>query len=107
MPRFYAALTIFYLEHSVKIFKTFDRSIVNSCMFYMNVWPLKFEYYNRRIRFLRNFSKCTNNILLTCFNVFGRIELTELHDLLGIGANFNLTEVKYSIWQNFASNILL
>ena len=88
-----------------KIFKTFDRSIVNSCMYYMNVWPLKFEYYNRRIKFLRKISKCKNNIMYTCFNVFGSIELSELQALFGIGANFNLTEVKHSIWQNFASNI--
>ena len=32
-----------------KIFKTFDHKILNSCMFYMNCWPMSSEFQCRKI----------------------------------------------------------
>ena len=35
-----------------EIFKTFDKNILYNCMLYMDCWPLTYEYYNRRAKFL-------------------------------------------------------
>jgi hypothetical protein len=36
-----------------KVFKIFDNNILNDCMLYMNFLPPRFEYYFRRIKFLK------------------------------------------------------
>ncbi len=87
-----------------KIFKTYDENIVNWCMYYMNTWPLRFEYLNRRIKFLTKISKSDNNLLITCYNVFGFAELCIIRSNMNI-KHTGFFQVKKDLWNCFASSI--
>ena len=77
-----------------KIFKTFDHSCLNWCMFYVNCWPLKYEYYNRRVRFLKDFQHSNNYLCKMWYALTGCIELSNLKDKLNITRlnNFDIRE---------------
>ena len=42
-----------------KIFKSFDKQILNNCMFYMDTLPLSAEYLLRKINFLKKKESCS------------------------------------------------
>ena len=86
-----------------KIFKTTDRDTLNWCMYYMNTWPLRFEYYYRKIKFLTKIAKSENNLIISCFHLFGKLELTNLCRKVNVN---NMAEAKNVIWANFASSIM-
>ena len=67
-----------------KICKTFDQNILRNCMFYLNCWPMKYEYYKRRITFLLKLKKSENNVIKTWFDAFGISEIELLAKNLDI-----------------------
>lgn len=88
-----------------KIFKTFDHSILDNCMFYMNYWPPRYEYYNRRINFLKHLNKIENNILHTWFGVSGNNELSNLYNIFKLNTLDSPYAVKQCIWNKFVNSI--
>ena len=40
-----------------KVFKTFDRNVLSQCLFYFSTFPLKMDYYSRRVNFLLKLKK--------------------------------------------------
>jgi hypothetical protein len=88
-----------------KIFKTFNRDILSSCMFYMNCKSLRFEYYNRRFNFLSKLRKSDNSISKTWFLINGNNELLNLAKFLNVNVNSN--DIKNDIWKVFVSSVNL
>lgn len=89
-----------------KIFKTFDHSSLDWCMFYVNYWPLKYEYFNRRTRFLNNLRRTTNDLCKTWFNVNGIVELHILTDKLNIANIKSDFGIRDSIWSQFCASLV-
>ena len=58
-----------------KIFKTYDRTALLYCMFYLNYLSMKFLYYNKRVNFLLKIANHDNPIVVMFFNIFGKREL--------------------------------
>ena len=83
-----------------KIFKTFNHNILNSCMYYLNCWLPRHEYYNRRITFLNNLVKIDNSIL-KIWSTFNAHELNDLCSLLNID---QLSNARSNIWKNFENS---
>ena len=67
-----------------KIFKTVDHNVLGWCMFYMNVLPLKYIYYCKKIRFLTKLKKTKNDLLSYMYNLFGKVELEKTFNQLHI-----------------------
>ena len=87
-----------------KIFKTFNRDILHSCMFYLNCLPLRYVYYNRRYNFLHKLSKSDNSVLMTWSRVFGKIELAKLCSSLNVSVCSH-ANIKKDIWNRFALSL--
>ena len=51
--------------------QTFDKNILYNCMLYMDCWPLKYEYYNRRAKFSNKLKMNENSVVATWLNVSG------------------------------------
>ena len=87
-----------------KIFKSYDHNTINWCMCYMNTWPLKFEYFNRKFRFLTKLLKFENILLLTSYNLFGNKELLNLCNKFN-AEKVNSVAFKNLVWNNFESTL--
>lgn len=85
-------------------FKTYDRDILYTCMYYLNCWPLRFEYFYRRVNFLTRLGESNNSLLKNWYNVSGNFEYNMLCKLLGINIKKN-KNIKNCIWQFFASTL--
>jgi len=58
-----------------KIFKTFDHTILDSCMYFLNVLPPRLAYLKNRINFLLKMNKTENDVVIGLFDLFGKLEL--------------------------------
>ena len=88
-----------------KVFKSLDKNTVNNCMFYSNILPVRYNYYNRKIKFLNKLEKSESGLLACLFQVCGRFELVKLYDDLKI-TDFNDAAVRRSLWQHFADSLV-
>ena len=87
-----------------KIFKTQDRNSLKSCMFYMNCWLPRYEYFNRRLKFLHKLNKSENMVIKTGFVINGKREISNLCDFLNIDAS-HPSSYKSNIWNHWTSSI--
>ena len=89
-----------------RIFKTYDKLIVNSCMYYMNIWPLRYEYLNRKISFLYKLRNVENSLLSVLHQAFGANELSKIREDLKPGNN-HISSLRGCLWNRFANSIVL
>ena len=89
-----------------RIFKTYDKLIVNSCMYYMNIWPLRYEYLNRKISFLYKLRNVENSLLSVLHQAFGANELIKIREDLKPGNN-HISSLRGCLWNRFANSIVL
>ena len=89
-----------------RIFKTHNKLIVNSSMHYMNVWPLRYEYLNRKISFLYKLRNVENSLLSVLHQAFGANELIRIMEDLKLGIN-HISSLRGCIWNRFANSIVL
>ena len=90
-----------FYQAMAKIFKTFDKNILNSCLFYSNSWPLRYEYFNRKINFLSRLN-CINNIMINfLYFKFGSHELANFRKTFDISST-NRDVIKFCIWKQFS-----
>ena len=87
-----------------KNFKTFDKTVLYNCMLYMDCWPLKYEYYNRRAKFMNKLKMHENSVVATWFNVSGFNEFIAICDRFGVSIDRPWGMRKH-IWNSFVSNI--
>ena len=71
----------------------------------MSIWPMRYEYFFRKIKFLHRLKKQDNNLLITCFKKYGNAELQTLYDRFNI-TNKGLDSIKDEIWQCFEATVL-
>ena len=57
-----------------KIFKSFDRPTLRSCMYYMGVLPHRFTFFRRKLKFLANLSHSTNILITSLSGAFGQAD---------------------------------
>ena len=90
-----------------KIFKTFDNSTIRSCMFYMNLLPLNYEYICRKVNFLTKLRSAENNLLVTLFSLFGSKDLLKLCSdyRLNVGNGAVNTVIKKKSWELFSASL--
>ena len=63
-----------------KIFKTFDHTILDSCMYFLNVLPPRLAYLKNRINFLFKMNRTENDVVIGLFDLFGKLELKTICD---------------------------
>ena len=73
-------------------------------MFYMNCWLPRYEYFNRRLKFLHKLNKSENMVIKTWFAIDGKREISNLYDSLNIDASHPASYRTY-IWNNWTSSI--
>ena len=88
-----------------KVFKTFDNASLDWCLYYFNFWPLKFEYINRKIRFLLKLQNSENSLCKTWFTTRGKNELNELVARIG-ATRLNNSQIKNAVWLNFFNTLI-
>ena len=72
---------------------------IYKCMLYMDCWPLKYDYYNRRAKFLNKLKMNENSVVTTWFN-----EFEVICDKFGVPIDRPWGMQKH-ILNNFVSNI--
>ena len=87
-----------------KIFKSFDRPTLRSCMYYMGVLPLRFTFFRRKLKFLANLSHSTNILITSLSGAFGQA------DRLGTCTKFEIypdkdTNVGNLCWDVFEKSL--
>ena len=70
----------------MKLFSTFDNSVIKQCQFYTNVLPTHHYYMMRKISFLQNLKITNNQVLQTLHDSFGNIKLQMLASMLACDA---------------------
>ena len=86
-----------------KIFKSFDHNILNWCMFYTDVLPLRLSYFKNKINFLSKMHETENNVIIYLFDQFGREELNIICNNFNINRNYCN---KFVMTEHFFSNCL-
>ena len=84
-----------------KMFKTFDKNIVNCCMNYLNTLPLSFEYLIRKASFLAKLKMVENNALSKLYKVCGRGEFVDLYKEMKLDPMSNIVIFKQKVWVRF------
>jgi hypothetical protein len=84
-----------------KIFKSYDKNILNSCLFYMNTLPLSLEYLIRKIRFLYKSRRVENTLLSKIHDVLGKNELLQIFRNLHLDPKSNSSVVNNTVWMKF------
>ena len=88
-----------------KIFKTFDNSTISSCMFYMNLLPLNYEYICRKVNFLTKLRTAENSLLVTLFRKFGSNDLIKICGDLNVCNGTVKTGIKRKLWELFGASL--
>ena len=89
-----------------KIFKSYDKNILNSCLFYMNTLPLSLEYLIRKIRFLYKSRRVENTLLSKIHDVLGKNELLQIFRNLHLDPKSNSSVVRKTIWMKFQLSLM-
>lgn len=89
-----------YLQAYFKIFKTYDKKIVNQCLYYSFQLPLSLQIVSRKLKFLANLNE-SNNLLL-CHLSSVDDELLLLHIKYNLNSNVSH---KHSLWTHFENSI--
>ena len=73
-------------------------------MYYMNILPIKFEYYKLKLNFLSNLPNSDNILQRSWYSAIGCNELSELCRQLNVENGYvNSAEI---VWKNFAASVL-
>ena len=92
-----------YFKIFYKVFNTFDKNIINHCMYYFGYKPFCYEYDYHKILFLKKMS-CNQNMMLSLlFEKFAKSELVALCSKYDISNRPN--DVKRKIWNFFEEKI--
>ena len=86
-----------------KIFKTFDKNILSSCMYYMNTLTISLEYVKRRFKFLSKLDHSDNSIIFTWWVVNGKQELMNIINTIKL--DDNNCNIDRHIWNMFSSSL--
>ena len=84
-----------------KIFKTYDKIILNNCMYHFEVLPMRFEYLYRKGKFLTKLYKSENSLLRKLYGVFATGEINNIYSGLGIVGRRSNRELQNKLWKQF------
>ena len=90
-----------------KIFKSFDKLILNNCMYYLNILPLSYEYLYRRDKFLFKLNRSDNCLSSKLSVLFGAQGLVNIYKGLHINKCeiINMCAIKHAIWEKIKNSI--
>ena len=89
-----------------KIFKSFDKKILNNCMFYLDTLPLNAEYLFRKINFLRKMKAVPNSLLKHLSDEFGSIEIMKIYSSLQLEVVCSREQFRRALWKRFESSLV-
>ena len=85
-----------------KVFHTFDKSIVASCQFFMGILPIEIQIVKRKLKFLNNIIKKSQNCILRTLCISDN----ELHDINIKYSINNYENWNSSLWKYFERNFI-
>ncbi|MFZ2538984.1 MAG: reverse transcriptase family protein [Oscillospiraceae bacterium] len=88
-----------------KIFKTYNSNVIAWCMYYFNIWPLRFEWLNRKLKFLHNLGKSENSCIAIIFAQFTVQEINVLIQTVNITQSDSPSEYRNKIWDCFVTKL--
>ena len=88
-----------------KIFKTFEKSILNSCMFYLDTLPLSYVYLLRKVTFLYKIKHVENCLLKCSSDSFGNAESNKLFLSLPLKGNSSVGDFRHNLWLKFQQSL--
>ena len=69
-----------YNKMFFKVFKTYDKNIVNECLYYFGYRPFWCEVDYRKILFFRKLISSSNIVISILFNMSGHLDLFKLYN---------------------------
>ena len=60
----------------MKIFSSFDSTVIKQCQYFTSVLPIGFYYIIRKLTFINNLSFANNAVILTLYNTVAKREIS-------------------------------
>ena len=86
-----------------KLFHTFNKEIVDQCMYYMNCLPLQYVIDLRVMKFLDKIARCNNVVLNMLYRVFGEEAILNVQERHNI-ARRSVKSWRLCMWDSFVSD---
>ena len=91
-----------YFQAFAKIFKSFDKSTIRHCHFYMRCLPIELRIIEKKVKFLKDLVNNQNILNLSFIDACD--ELQSLYDKYQISNNLSLREC---LWNYFQRNVIM
>ena len=88
-----------------KVFKSFNKSLVNSCMFFFSTLPLSSDYLLRRFKFLQGLFRSENILLLKLQKCSGEHVLSDIFRDAQLSPDSDLGDLKTFLWSRFEGEL--
>ena len=91
-----------YFQAFAKIFKSYDKSTIRHCQFYMRCLPIELRIIKKKVKFLKDLVNNQNILNLSFIDACD--ELQSLYDKYQISNNLSLREC---LWNYFQRNVIM
>ena len=99
------SLSSTYNAAFVKVFSTFNKSIIHSCQYYSGYLSFKHLYSLKVINFLTGLSKSSHTPAHTLYQWFGKETLDSLFLCYNLNSRMSSSFIKKNVWATFKSEI--
>ena len=91
----------------MKVFRSYDKKIIEQCQYYMGKLPLELQIIQRQINFFANVNKSVhnNNCKLISINNDEYVNLCNTYKLSLTAGIFSKSRVKHELWSFFANKV--
>ena len=89
----------------MKLFATFDISIITQCQYYTYQLPLRYLIHLRSLNFWRSLNRLKFSPAKLLFDLFGLNEYQQICQLYNISENDSNWSIKKKVWSSFAEEI--
>ena len=84
-----------------KVFKSLNKSVMNSCRFFFSTLPLSSDYLLRRVKFLKDLFRSENILLLKLQKCSGENVLSGIFRDAQLSLDSELGDLKSFLWSRF------
>ena len=64
----------------MKIFSTFNNTVIKQCQYFTNVLPIGYYYIIQKMTFINNFLFANNTVIHTLYNAVAKLEISTYAD---------------------------
>ncbi len=90
-----------------KLFKSFDKTVINHCQFYTGFMPAKYAWDAAKMCFLNKLTTSAESLAGFLCHAVGQEEWVQLTNSYGINAPASSVSIKRKVWEKFQAEVQL